>query len=288
MQPNHLHRHPTPCLENGRTLRPRSGFTLIELLVVISVLAILIALLFPMINKGLKMAKDTQCRGNMKSIGQGFVAFAYDREGVLPGNVSGPANLMPEWKRSWLGDEVLKPGDSFPNWWVPQRVQSDKKGTVYTYVFQVGGESASKLYRCPATKFSEYGSGVNSNGRFDYTALHVFSGAHIDTVPLTAECTRSGNVRSMPTPLLIEEDHYWWANRTHIEPGAGNADRMGLHHDKYSNYFAADGSVQHMTWDITDSRGVKVGPDMNEIRGRTPSGAWATFNGGSFGSWTSR
>ena len=62
----------------------RRGFTLIELLMVIAIIAILAALLLPVISKGKMRARQAQCASNLKQIGLAFHAFAHDHGSRYP------------------------------------------------------------------------------------------------------------------------------------------------------------------------------------------------------------
>lgn len=60
------------------------GFTLIELLVVISIIAILMAILIPSLNRTRKQAKFIGCKANLKSYGLLAFMYADDCDGVMP------------------------------------------------------------------------------------------------------------------------------------------------------------------------------------------------------------
>src|SRR5687767_13216491 len=66
----------------------RRAFSLIELLVVIGIIALLIAILLPALQKVQQQATKLQCLSNLRSIGQAMGLYAADYKGAIPGSAN--------------------------------------------------------------------------------------------------------------------------------------------------------------------------------------------------------
>src|SRR5436190_664295 len=99
----------------------RRGFTLIELLVVIGIVAILIGLLLPAVQKVREAAARIQCRNNLKQLAIAGQNYHSDRGFLPPGmdlqHVGAIAFLLPYLEQeAYFRDIRLRP-DLFTYWW---------------------------------------------------------------------------------------------------------------------------------------------------------------------------
>src|SRR5262245_9582994 len=93
-----LWRRPTEESRMNVSLRPgdskrrisRCAFTLVELLVVIGIIAVLIGILLPALNKAKQQSLKVACSSNMRNAGQAIINYATNNKGKLPGE---PANV---------------------------------------------------------------------------------------------------------------------------------------------------------------------------------------------------
>ena len=241
-----------------RQIPGRRAFTLVELLVVIGIIALLISILMPALRKARESAYAVNCASNQRQLMMGFLLFANEHKGHLPGNFVDYDQPDAD-RRAWLLN-AYEPPSAAP-----------ASGTVFRYV-----NYNKAIYLCPAQESIRGGDGISSNGFFDYSAFGVFSGAKTTNVKGEARFTipATGVVDTKPTPIIVEES-LDYLNGANVEGLHNYSDRMSNVHRKGSNYASIDGSVHwHQFYPNADTW---------NWRTRTPGGTDLQLGHGGFG-----
>jgi type II secretory pathway pseudopilin PulG len=198
------------------------------LLVVIAIIAVLVAMLLPALNKAKENARAVVCQSNQRQLAAAFLLFAHDNKGQFPGNWFDRGNPIPAHTCWLLGNSS---SGSY--------LDAPQKGTIFPYVAR-----KMDLYRCPSLIEGHPGAALNSNGRFDYAVFVVFSGAKITRIPAMSRYTYTNGKQEMAaTPLICEEEPAAGINIANMEGGHSNTDRMAHRHHGGSFYASIDTSV---------------------------------------------
>lgn len=131
-------------------MKTEKGFTLVELLVVIAIIALLLAVIIPVLGTAREQGRSVVCQTNMKELGLSWLMYAQNNNNnnQLCGAFTYNDNYN-KWGHIW--DWVWAPWRADYNTAVPingkctiaQRKEGIKRGALYKYNFNYD------LYRCP-------------------------------------------------------------------------------------------------------------------------------------------
>jgi prepilin-type N-terminal cleavage/methylation domain-containing protein/prepilin-type processing-associated H-X9-DG protein len=156
--------------EDSQMRTRKSGFTLVELLVVIGIIAILVSLLLPSLNRARESARRTQCLSNIRQISMAFFMYTGENKGWFPsvavfgGQLGYPSNTVghPQMTPTWVG---------WPEDWIVWRnkqAEDPLEGSIISYM----NNPSPSVMRCPS---DDTGLRASSFGGIDYPYSYVMN-----------------------------------------------------------------------------------------------------------------
>lgn len=275
---NGLMRRDWLAADNGSLSSLESaGFTLVELLVVIAIIAILAAVLMPVLAAAKKKALQIQCLNNVKELGTGFILYVNDNNDIEPGCASG-TDYGPHLE-DWIYWRM-----TFPPPIVKGVIMTPNKSPILDYA-GTGSAGTTNLLRCPMDRddsWRDTQGAANEGAPYNFSyQLASYDLVSANTGPNPGPATiinsagaawrfKAQSIRNPAGKILVAEppatvksgdappvDTSWAAETGRWEPfnGSGAANNAGklvnyltCRHDGGANCGFADGHAQLVPW----------------------------------------
>ncbi len=198
----------------------RRAFTLIELLVVIAVIAVLMAILMPALNRAREQGKRIACLNNLGQLVKGWIMYADDSDDKILHADTGRDDA---WVRHPGGNPTPQ-----------QRIDGIKAGLLFRYCPEV------KLYKCPTGvrgEFVTYAIVDAMNGYPDIPGtkdLMVYRRMQIKRPDSRIVFLDEGRLSPNSWTLWYDQERWW--------------DQITARHGDGTNFGFADGHSEYWKW----------------------------------------
>ena len=200
-------------------------FTLIELLVVIAIIAILAAMLLPVLGKAKEMAKTISCLSNMKQIGYGTLSYLGDNNETYHSAglayTSNPDTWWPGLYLQYLGLD---------------------KATTWGQKYSPNG-----VYACPTQKAWDLTTNTPRYTSYGYNAYlfgyNTYAPVSYGVVKPTPQPAIKVNMIRSPSDQLTHIDTWEPVNGLYGSSHLHSYTAMCMRHNKSANVLYADGHV---------------------------------------------
>jgi len=214
----------------------QTGFTLVELLVVISIIALLLAVLMPSLQKAHEVAKRTVCFSNLRQLTMGWMLYAENNNGkIVDGTTSNTSSwvLQNDWPDNLTVEEIL---------------EGIKTGLLFPYY------QTLKIYKCPAGKKGDLRSysivtGMNGTRIIGTKDVIATKTCQIRRIAERMVFIDEGFASPECWTIFYDRPHWW--------------DKPPLRHGKGTTMSFGDGHAEWWLWTDPDTLNYALSPVYN-------------------------